>query len=322
MNNQFYQHHEFNAWLQPRVSEETYQLLTNTINLLVEHQNTTDIISGMLTLLLNDSEGKDDYDQIVYIREQLLHYSIYALREYGVMPSTADLSLDDQPYLNQCLSALLLILDYEDPTAIMELLDLGNPPIEKLGEVLNLIDPELHVETFMQKTDEVLHSTLERIRALLIPAIRERELAEAEVGESTAQQTRAMYNKLLEVLDKLHGVKFTPTYANALVDDMLTAMSYVETPTPYDYATKIINRIERTNDGSVVVLPHLKPATYATLAAFSAYMLSENPPADLPNTLATAYGGAWFNNALNSSMQFVQLYKTALAEFSRGGVDG
>lgn len=322
MNNQFYQHPEFNAWLHPRVSEETYQLLTQAINLLVEHQNTTDTISGMLTLLLNDSEGKDDYDQIIYIREQILHYTIYALREYGVMPSTADLSLDDQPYLNQCLSALLLVLDYEDPVAIMELLDLGNPPIEKLGEILNLIDPELPVETFMQKTDEVLHGTLERIRLLITPAIRERELAEAEVTESTAVKYRAMYNKLRDVMKSLNGAAITTPYGRTLTEDMFNAMSYIESPTPYEYAVKIITRIERTTDGSIVVYPHMKPATYAVLTAFSAYMLSENPPVDLANQLATAYGGSWFNNALNSTMQFTQLYKTALAEFSRGGEDG
>lgn len=314
-----YQHIELNQWLQPRLNPETYTLFTESISLLAEHYGSTDSLAGMLSLLLNDSEGgKEEADQVNYIKEQLMSYLDHAIRAYGVI-LTEDYEPNDHRFMNQLLSAILHMDTYDDVQEMDDILNLGNPNSERFAELVVLVEPDLTVEDVLLKVDDVLSDFFTKLSFILEPKLNllaiKRSEVEAERTELVKHLTIAFNQQVLPYVREAQlDIKlFKPlvSYFLTLIDDEVDAEEVVQRTV--EQYNRIIEQTE---------YPALNRNVRFHYSALVSWMLNYlNPALQVElnhNTLGMRFGSLWFKGNTHEIYSFVQNGKVMMEAYRNG----
>lgn len=315
MSDQHYQHPEFNEWLSPKVNPETYALFTESVSLLAQHAGTTDSLSAMLTLLVSKNEqGVDENDQVNYIKEQLMGYLVSAIQLYGVVINL-DYEPTDHLFLNQLLSAIMSIQYYQDPMEIQDIIDLGNPNQEKFAEIVNLIEPDLYIDTTLMKVREVLTDFFTNLTIVLEPEINLIKLKQTDEEKAKAHAIKdLMYSFNKHVSPYLREIEPTSTFIAQQAKELYSLLE--GDSETIDIVGLYIDTF--TKSLSPRAQYHLD-AYLAALIPWVILAIKEKYDIDItPNQIATQYGPIWFKGDAFKTLSFTQLTKQRLGEYQHG----
>lgn len=136
-----YSHLQFEVYLSSTVHSAAKDSIMRSLTLIAEHYQTEAVVNEYVDNLLYQNGEDNIHYEVIY--DNITATLIELIQSNGIIINEEQLPNATIPYLNEILSGLMLLPDYEDAVSLENVLILGNSLRQRTIQMLGIVNPIL-----------------------------------------------------------------------------------------------------------------------------------------------------------------------------------